>query len=157
MLSTLSQKNGNNLKDNDTLIISDEEKKVYLPYNIVDLRKEAERNNNIPIDELIKWKYILPLDRYKNSIRARYREAYKLIREREKKSVAKAISLGLELMFEFNLHPAIISACRNLKELDVYLDCLDDNELEKFSCFKIVYRAVPMISRVKNQRLQTAK
>lgn len=157
MLFLLNQKNGNDLKDNDTLIISDEERKVYLPYNIDDLREEAERNNNIPIDELIKWKYILPIEKYKNSIRARYREAYKLMREREKKSVAKSISLGLELMFEFNLHPAIISACRNLKELDVYLDCLDDNELEKFSCFKIVYRAVPIISKVKNQKLEIAK
>ena len=55
--------------------------------------------------------------------------------------------LGIELMFETNLHPAIISACKNLEELDIYLDCLEDNELEKFSCFKIIYKSLPTLRK----------
>ena len=27
--------------------------------------------------------------------------------------------------------------------VDIYLDCLDDNELDKFSCFKIKYNVKP--------------
>ena len=77
------------------------------------------------------------------------------MRYKEKKSVRAAVLLGLELMFESNLHPAIISACRSLQELDIYLDCLDDNELEKFSCFKIVYKAMPVI--MKNNNLEFFK
>ena len=37
--------------------------------------------------------------------------------------------------------------CCNLEELDIYLDCLDDNELEKFSCFKIIYKSLPKLRK----------
>ena len=97
--------------------------------------------------KIIENKYILPLDKYKNSIRARFREGYNLMYHREGKSKRSAIMLGIELMFETNLHPAIISACKNLEELDIYLDCLDDNELEKFSCFKIIYKSLPTLRK----------
>ena len=83
-------------------------------------------------------------------MKARFKEAFNLMRYRENKSFTESLMLGLELMFESNLHPAIISACRNLQELDIYLDCLDDNELEKFSCFKIVYKAMPMLIKQNN-------
>ena len=69
---------------------------------------------------------------------------------KEKKSKKQAILLGLELMFEFNLHPAIITACQNLEQLDIYLDCLEDNELEKFSCFKVIYKGLPKLKNEKN-------
>ena len=46
-------------------------------------------------------------------------------------------------MFQSDLNPAVIAACRDLDELDIYLDCLDDNELDKFSCFKIKYNVKP--------------
>lgn len=72
------------------------------------------------------------------------------MRNKEKKSKKQAILLGLELMFEFNLHPAIITACQNLEQLDIYLDCLEDNELEKFSCFKVIYKALPKLKNEKN-------
>ena len=137
---------GNEEIGNDTLTISQEEGKVYLPYRLEDIKNEAKKVD-ISVEELIQKKYIVPIRTYSNSIISRYNEAYKLMIEKEKKSVFKAMSLGMELMFEFNLHPAIISACRNLEELDVYLDCLDDNELEKFTCFKIVYKAVPRINK----------
>lgn len=99
------------------------------------------------ISEVIENKYVLPLDKYKNSMRARFREGYNLMYKREGKSKRSAILLGIELMFESNLHPAIISACKNLEELDIYLDCLEDNELEKFSCFKIIYKSLPTLHK----------
>ena len=46
-------------------------------------------------------------------------------------------------MFQSDLNPAVIAACKDLDELDIYLDCLDDNELDKFSCFKIEYNVPP--------------
>ena len=33
----------------------------------------------------------------------------------------------------------------DLKELNVYLDCLYENEIEKFDCFKIIYKVLPKI------------
>lgn len=139
------------LKTNDTLLISEEDQKVFLPYTIEDLEKELMENDEMTVAEIIEKKHTIPLKNYKNPMKARFKEAFNLIRYRENKSFREAVMLGLELMFESNLHPAIISACRNLQELDIYLDCLDDNELEKFSCFKIIYKAVPMLAKRPNK------
>ena len=137
----------NNLEDNHTLIISEEDGKVYLPYTKDDIKNEVIQNKGTKISEVIENNYIFPLDKYKNSIRARFREGYNLMYKKEGKSKRSAILLGIELMFETNLHPAIISACKNLEELDIYLDCLEDNELEKFSCFKIIYKSLPTLRK----------
>ena len=137
----------NNLDDNKTLVISEEDGKVYLPYTKDEVKEDMAQNKGKKISELIEENYVLPLDRYKNSMKARFREGYKLMHEREGKSRKSAFMLGLELMFETNLHPAIISACKNLEELDIYLDCLEDNELEKFSCFKIIYKSLPVLTK----------
>lgn len=137
----------NNLEDNKTLVISEEDGKVYLPYTKDEVKEDMTQNKGKKISELIEEKYILPLDKYKNSMRARFREGYNLMYKKEGKSKKSAFMLGLELMFETNLHPAIISACKNLEELDIYLDCLEDNELEKFSCFKIIYKSLPTLRK----------
>ena len=57
-----------------------------------------------------------------------------------------AFDLGTELLFNYNLHPAIISACRNLDELDIYLDYLENNETENFKCFSIIFEIPPVVS-----------
>lgn len=137
----------NSLEDNKTLVISEEDGKVYLPYTKAEIKNEILEHRGTKISDLIEEKYICPLDKYKNAIRARFREGYNLMYKKEGKSRRSAILLGIELMFETNLHPAIISACRNLEELDIYLDCLEDNELEKFSCFKIIYKSLPMLHK----------
>ena len=142
----------NSLEDNKTLVISEEDGKVYLPYTKEDIKKDVLQNKGAKISEVIDQKYVLPLDKYKNFMRARFREGYNLMYYREKKSKRSAIMLGIELMFESNLHPAIISACKTLEELDIYLDCLEDNELEKFSCFKIIYKSLPTLH--KNNKAQ---
>lgn len=138
------------IKSNDTLLISEEEEKVFLPYTAEDLERELQENENTTVAELIQTKHIIPLKNYKNAMKSRFKEAFNLMRYKENKSFTEALLLGIELMFESSLHPAIISACKNLQELDIYLDCLDDNELEKFSCFKIVYKAMPMLMKKNN-------
>ena len=118
----------NTLEDNKTLVISEEDGKVYLPYTKAEIKNEILEHKGTKISDLIEEKYICPLDKYKNAIRARFREGYNLMYKKEGKSRRSAILLGIELMFETNLHPAVISACKNLEELDIYLDCLEDNE-----------------------------
>ena len=135
------------IKANDTLLISEEDEKVFLPYTIEELEREVEENEELTVAEIIEQKHTIPLKHYKNPMKARFKEGFNLMRYKENKSFREAIMLGLELMFESNLHPAIISACKDLQELDIYLDCLDDNELDKFSCFKIVYKAMPMLTK----------
>jgi len=50
----------------------------------------------------------------------------------------------MELSRLRNLHPAVIAACKNLDELDIYLDYLNNNELDKFTIFNIQYDILPI-------------
>jgi hypothetical protein len=132
---------------NNCLIISDEDQKVYLPYSFEEVDKKFKKlpDKYDSITDLIEKEYIKPASFYKNPFTARFREAYKLMRRRQHGSIGAALALGVELAFETHLHPAIITACKNVEELDIYLDCLDDNELDKFSCFDIIYKSVPVV------------
>jgi len=133
------------IKDNDILIISDSNKNVILPYKVEDLEKKLKENKKYKtLEDVIENEYTIPLETFKNPTKSRFREAFQLIKKKEKGSLKEAIELGFELMFQSDLNPAVIAACKDLDELDIYLDCLDDNELDKFSCFKIQYDVPPM-------------
>ena len=56
-------------------------------------------------------------------------------------------------MFKYDLNPIIIAACRNLDELDIYLACMDENELSHFPCFEIKFEVMPQV--VKNRKKNT--
>lgn len=130
--------------DNDTLIISDTNKTVILPYKIADLEKKLQKSKKYKtLKDVVDAEYTIPIDTFKNPVKSRFREAFQLIKKKEHGSLKEAVGLGFELMFQSNLNPAVIAACKDLDELDIYLDCLDDNELDKFSCFKISYAVPP--------------
>ena len=132
-------------QDNNTLIISEKEQKAFLPflYSEVEAIYQKANQKYETMQDVIDDLYILPLNRFKNSSIARFRESFHLIREKEKGSITKALDLGLELMFKYELNPIIIAACRNLDELDIYLDCLEENELHDFTCFEIKFEIMP--------------
>ena len=142
-----------NLKER-TLIISEKSQSVILPYFISELRDKQKADNidNQSLQDVIEKYYTKPLSAYKNAPFARFKESLNLIREREKGSLKKALDLGLELFFNSNLHPAIISACKNLDELDIYLDYLEDGETDKFDCFNVVFEFTPILSKEKKFR-----
>ena len=125
--------------DNNILIISEKEQKAYLPYKYEDIQKIYKNSNNKydSIIEVIQNLYVVPLKKFKNFSIARFRETFNLVRYKEHSSFMKAFDLATELMFKHNLNPIIIAACRNLDELEIYLDCLEENELFDFKCFEI--------------------
>ena len=131
------------MKDNKTLIISQEKNKTFLPYTINDLCVKYDSSKYNTIDELIEKEFTVSNDYYNFPIISRFKEGYKLIKEKEHGTLKKALDLGFELMFNSNLNPPIITACRNLEELNIYLDCLEENELHKFLCFDIIYEVPP--------------
>lgn len=135
--------------DNNILVISEKEQKAYLPYKYTEVKKiyENPNYNYNSIMEVIQDLYIVPLNKFENFSIARFREAFNLIRHKEKGSIFSALDLALELMFKYNLNPIIIAACRNLDELDIYLDCLDENELYDFKCFEIRFEVNTNISK----------
>ena len=88
------------------------------------------KNKFSSYEEIIQTHYTIPLSFFKNASISRFKEAFKLIKNKENLSTKDGVELGVELFFNYNLHPAIIAACRNIDELDIYLACLDDNTLE---------------------------
>lgn len=136
----------------NTLIISEIQGKVILPYKLSDV-KEILLNDNDKyksIEDVIQDLFTRPISNYKIPSLARFREAYALMIEKEKSSKIKALSLASELFSNFNLHPAIITACSSLDELDIYLACLEDNTLEDFHFFDIKYEIAPAMVKAKN-------
>ncbi len=133
----------------NTLIVSERTGHVTLPYTISELNEIKDKNPSKyhSIDSVIAKKYTLPIKVFKNSFIARFKEAFKLMRHREHSSIRDALDLGLELMFCYKLHPAIISACKNLEELDIYLDCLEGGRTDMFECFKIIFELPLAVTR----------
>lgn len=133
--------------DNDTLIVSEKDQKAYLPYKYGDIEKIYNENKDkySSLRDVIDKEYVLPLNRFRHSISSRFRETINLVLHKENKSIFKALDLAFELMFEYKLNPIIIAACRNLEELDIYLDCLEEDELFDFRCFKIKFEVTPKV------------
>lgn len=133
--------------DNDTLIVSEKDQKAYLPYKYDDIEKFYQDNKDkyISVQDVINKDYIVPLNRFKHAVSSRFIETINLVLHKEKKSILKALDLAFELMFQYNLNPIIIAACRSLEELDIYLDCLEEDELFDFRCFKIKFEVTPKI------------
>lgn len=141
---TSEEKKADEPTDNDTLLISEIQNKVVLPYKIKDVEKALSENSQYKtIEDVINVEYTLPLDKYKNSTKSRFKEAYNLMRKKEKASIFDSLSLATEVTFNNLLNPAIITACQNLDQLDVYLDCLSSNKLDKFNYFKVKYEILP--------------
>lgn len=129
-----------------TLIISEISKVVILPYTLHELNEKLENSSDYKnIDEIINKEYTLPLVYYKHSAISRFKEAMDLALHKEKLFYLKALSLALEMLTNYNLHPAIITACKNMDELDVYLSCLEDNQLDDFQLFDIKYEMLPKV------------
>ncbi len=135
------------LQDNDLLLISEKEDKVYLPYLVSDLKKKLKRNPRkySNLQDVINKEYILPMSKFRYPVISRFKEAFKLMKKREKSTTVQALDLALEVCFNSALNPAIIAACRNLNELDVYLDNLESDNTKNFSFFDIRYEVAPLL------------
>ena len=130
----------------NVLFISDIKQKVVLPYTLSELKNILINDNSYSsLQDIIDKKYTIPISYYKNSAISRFKEAYSLVKNRSSGSIKEAFDLGLEVFFKFDLNPAIITACKNIDELDIYLSCLDDDEIDNFKCFDIVYECFPTV------------
>ena len=87
---------------------------------------------------------VVDINEFKNPVSARFREGYRLSREREHEGALMSISIGLKLCFKSNIHPAIIRACRDFDDLDTYLFYLGNNQADYYPNFKILYKSYPM-------------
>ena len=145
--TVIEEPNKEGIQSNDTLIISEKDNKVFLPYTVSEIESYMEKypKEYKSLEYVINKEFILPLDYYtKHPSLARFREAYSLIRDREAKSVFDALKYALNIMFKYDLNPAIISACKTEEALNLYIECLGNKDLSKFNLFKIEFRLNPL-------------
>ena len=128
--------------DNENLIISEKSQAIYLPYKISELINYMNSYPNVysSIQDVVTQEFILNFDYFaKHPFKSRFSEAYNIIRNQEGKNVLSSTLYSLKIAKKSNLNPAIIAACRSKNELDIYIDYLDSNTLEKFKFFNIIY------------------
>ena len=141
-----------NIENNDTLLISEILNKIILPYRAEEIKEIIENEDSIyeTPQQVIDEKYTRPLADYRFQAWTRYNETIELAKRSDKCGGINAIALALEMMKKRYLHPSIITACRTLEELYVYLDCLDKDELDDFKIFNIKYELHPIVIKNKN-------
>lgn len=135
-----------NTNENRTLVISEKENKVYLPYRKTELKAYMSQypTQYFSYKNVIEKEFILPLSHFMNNQSvARFRETYSLYRDREATSSLTAFQKAFSLTFKQNLNPAIIAACKTKKQLDNYLLCLAENKTDEFTDFEILYDMNP--------------
>lgn len=134
-------------ENNNVLLVSEISKKVYLPYSkseVLEYLKKYPKQYK-SFEDVVKQEFINPIDFYvKHPVLARFRETYSLIRDREAKSVIEAFKFAMDVMFNYNLTPAVIAACKSQAHLENYLDCLSRNKLDEFKDFEINFEITPM-------------
>ena len=134
------------MTENEVLIISEKENKVYLPYKKTELKSYMTKypESYYSYKNVIEKEFILPLNYFiHNQSLARFRETYSLYRDREATSVLEAFTNASKLTFKKNLNPAIIAACKTKKQLNNYLLCLQENKTDDFQDFQIIYDMSP--------------
>jgi len=132
--------------ENQILIISEKERKVYLPYKKNELKDYMSQypTSYYSYKNVIEKEFIKPLNYFMNSPNiARFRETYSLYRDREASSPFESLQKAITLAFKSELNPAIIAACKTKKQLNNYLLCLSENKTNEFTDFKIIYDINP--------------
>lgn len=132
------------LHDNNVLLISEKKNRIFLPYTVKEVTDILESSSRYhSASQVVNKVFTVPLDKHKNGIISRFKETFNFMRKKEKASLMDSLDFALDLAFNFKLNPAIILACKDLEQLDTYLDCLELNELSKFDYFKIEYEISP--------------
>ena len=135
-----------NEKDNNILIISEKDDKVFLPYKVEEINDYLEQfpEQYSSFESVVAKEFILPLNYYmSHPVIARFREAYSLCRDREAKTIFESLKYGMDLMFNRRLNPAIIAACKTQEQLSNYMNCLEKNDLKHFTDFEIRFEVNP--------------
>ena len=131
-------------KEKRVLLISSKTQEVILPYTNEQIEKFIEYGKYQTKEEVIKNEYTIPLSKYKNEALSRVKEGYKLARKKEGLGITESVKYAINLIFERRLHPAVITACNTIDQLDIYLACLDENVPELFDFFEVKFEYTPI-------------
>ncbi len=134
-----------NLEDNPVLKIC--EKRVELPYT----KKEVEEfmktypNEYKTVQDVISKEFIISISIFKrHPILARFKESYYLCRTKEMMTITESLNYAKGIMFRKDINPYIVAAVKSKKQLEDYIECVEKNDIESYSHFKIVYSINPL-------------
>ena len=134
--------------DNNTLRISEIDKKIYLPYTVEEVKEVLNDSGKYNSEqEVVENHFTIPTSTYMNFFTGRYKEVVSLIGRTPDCEVGKMFALGQ--MFNTKVHPAIIRSCKTMNEYYYYLKCLENNNLEDFKVFDIKFEVPPAQVKVK--------
>lgn len=129
-------------ENENTLIISEAKKFAVLPYFTEELIEHFSDNPEkyTSLKDIIDKEYTFSLDEInKNISSSRFKESFSLAKQKSNLSLVKATSFAYEISSHNKLNPIIIKACKNVDELNDYINCLENDNLNNFKHFKILY------------------
>lgn len=133
-----------NLEDNAVLKIC--EKRVELPYTkkeIEDFMQQYPEEYKT-VQDVIAKEFMISISMFsKHPILARFKEAYYLCRTKEMMTILESFNYAKNLMFKSEINPYIIAAVKSKKQLEDYIECLEENKLEEYPHFKIIFEVNP--------------
>lgn len=135
------------IKDNLVLRVSEKNHIVELPYTKLEIEKFLKQypNDYKTPQDVIDKEFTGTYSMYnKHPIIARFREAYYLSRNKEMKSILDSFNFAKSLMFKRDLNPTIIAAVKSEDQLQDYIDCLENDKLEDFHHFTIIFEINPI-------------
>ena len=97
------------------------------------------------VQDVISKEFMVNISIYnKHPILSRLKEAYYLCRTKEMMPILESFNYAKGLMFRSEINPYIIAAVKSKKQLEDYIKCLEENNLDHFSYFKIIYEINPL-------------
>lgn len=136
--------NVDNLKDRPILKIC--EKSVELPYTkkeVLEFMNEYPREYKTPQDVITK-EFTVATSLYKRyPILSRFKETYYLCRTKEMMNIFDSFNYAKNLMFNSKINSYVIAAVKSVRQLEEYISCLENNKLDEYKYFKIIFEINP--------------
>ncbi|MBR6034143.1 MAG: hypothetical protein IKP28_05380 [Clostridia bacterium] len=131
----------------DNMVLRIKEKRVELPYT----KKEVENYMKTypeeykTVKDVIVKEFMMHTSLFnKHPVLSRFKEAYYLCRNKEMMTIFESFSYAKNIMFKSELNPYIVAAAKSKKQLEDYIECLENNKLDEYKHFKIIYEINPM-------------
>lgn len=123
-------------------IIEERKNQIFLPYTVdeIDDYMRCYPRSYVTASDVVKKEFTINFTTlFKHPYRARFEEAYNLMKNRENKGIVSSLMSAFRISLKRKLNPAVIAACKSKRELKKYLICLKRNELENFKTFNTIY------------------
>ena len=137
---TVTESDDNNDTSERVLFISYKENYAILPYSTKDLEEFFSNNPEkySSLQDIIDKEYTISLENYKFDSSSVYDECINVAKKSKNYNTIKAMKFANNIRKIENVNPLIIKACRNLDEIELYIDFLEKNNLSNFTLFKII-------------------